>query len=115
MGKYNLKNMTSLIIIILLATAHLATASTNSTMTNSTNSTMTNLTNSTMTNPTNSTKNSCETNKYCQGCEDGKCTSCFSYYREDGLGPRYILSGHCNNKRVKSITQDCKFYKTTSI
>lgn len=28
--------------------------------------------------------------------------------------PRYLYDGHCKNKRFFSMTQDCKFYKSTS-
>jgi len=119
--------MKSLIIIILLATAHLATITddyppTNSTMTNSTNSTMTNSTNSTMANPTNSTttnpatptKNSCSKDKFCQGCDNGKCTSCFSLgkFGTGLVGARYLKDDHCKNQRT--AYGNCQYYKSTS-
>merc|ERR1711884_98382 len=121
MGKYNLKNMKSLIIIILLATAHLATITddyppTNSTMTNSTNSTTTNPATpvSNTSNLETSAMNSCSKDKFCQGCEDGKCTSCFSLgiFGTGKIGARYLIDGHCKNQRT--AYSNCQYYKSTS-
>merc|ERR1711884_351188 len=110
MGKYNLKNMKSLIIIILLATVHLAitddyppTSTTTNPTTSTTNPTIstTKPTTST-TKPTTSTTNkpqtvttaipatpatnTCLAGNHCQGCDNGTCTSCLSYHAYKGSG-----------------------------
>merc|ERR1712226_705840 len=87
MGNQNLKTMKLLIVTLILALAGVS-----------------------MTAP------SCVATNYCMGCDASianKCVSCFNW-KAGTVGPRYLASDTCTNKRSTSLITDCKIYSGTS-